>query len=431
MPHPPVFSARLATALLVLSLWPAAGFAIHPESEVLSLDAAVRQALAGNPGLAEIRARAEAMAAIPDQAGSPPDPVLSVDLLNMPTDSFDFREDQMSMVDVGLRQTVPFPGKLDLQAQAAGFEAAAAAQTVEEARLRLARDVKLRWWQLFYLERTLQLIADTERNLRELVEAVQARYRVGEAGQQDVLQAQLALSRLGEERLIHTAMHHAESARLNALLDRPGTGMVFLPHEAPGELPEVAAEDKLDETAEHTRPLLAQKKHEIDAARSRVALAERDLYPDVTVSAGYAFRDRAPNGERRSDFVRFGMSVNLPVYAASKQAKAVDQRQSELLKEKYALQDALREVQGDIAAALAEYRRAKAHHALLTREIIPLSTQTVASIAANYGAGKTGLAELLRARVALRNDEIQAWQAYAQAQQALAQLAAASGREKP
>jgi len=395
----------------------------------LSLDAAVSQALANNPSLAEIKTRAEAMAAVPSQAGSLPDPTLSVEMLNLPTDSFDVREDFMTMVDVGLSQTIPFPGKLALKEQAAGLEAEAAAQTVEEARLRLVRDVKLRWWELFYLERTLQILAETETSLRDLTRTVQARYRVGEVPQQDVLQAQLDLSKLGEERLVHTAMHHREVARLNALLDRPPTNFFDLAYDEPQELPEVLAEEQLDETAEQARPLLNQKRRTVDAAQSRVELAKKDYYPDVTFSAGYAFRDRAPNGENRSDFVRFGVSLNLPVYAGRKQAKAVDQQQSEWLREKYALQDALRKVQADIAATLSDYRRAKDHHALLRHEIIPLAEQTVASLRANFEVGKAGMADLLRATGSLRNAEIQAWQAYAQAQQALAKLTAAAGKE--
>lgn len=395
----------------------------------LSLDEAVSQALANNPSLAEINARAEAMAAVPSQAGSLPDPTLSVEMLNLPTDSFDVREDFMTMVDVGLSQTVPFPGKLALKQQAADFEAEAAAQTVEEARLRLVRDVKLRWWELFYLERTLQILAETETSLRDVIRTVQARYRVGEVLQQDVLQAQLELSKLGEERLIHTAMHHREVARLNALLDRPPTTFFGLAYDQPDELPEMLAEEQLDEAAEQGRPLLNQKRRNVDAAQSRVELAKKDYYPDLTFSAGYAFRDRAPNGENRSDFVRFGVSLNLPVYAGRKQAKAVDQQQSEWLREKYALQDAFRKVQADIAATLSDYRRAKDHHALLRHEIVPLAEQTVASLRANFEVGKAAMADLLRATANLRNAEIQAWQAYAQAQQALARLSAAAGKE--
>lgn len=173
--------------------WPVVAFALvgglatpfkvlatPPEAAVLTPQRAVAIALEGNPGLAQIRARAEAMAAIPAQEGALPDPVLNVGLLNLPTRHFDLRREDMTMLEVGISQLVPFPGKLALREQAATLEAEAAVHTVEEARLQLARDVVSRWWQLLALERTLRIIADSERLLQQLAAIADTKYRVGE-----------------------------------------------------------------------------------------------------------------------------------------------------------------------------------------------------------------------------------------------------------
>ena len=421
--------------LLCLAIAPA--LAIHPDGELLSLEVALGLALAANPGLAEVKARAEAMAAIPSQAGSPPDPTVSFNAMYLPTNSFSLHQEDMTMLEIGVHQTVPFPGKLAAAERASEYEAAAAAQTVAEARLRLARDVKLHWWELYYLERTLALLADTEGLLRQLVATALARYRSGGGTppasggtQQEVLEAQLALSKLGEERLIHTGMHHREAARLNALLDRPGTTMVHLPPTDTQALPEVGTTVALTQAATTARPLLQGKQHAINAAESRVALAEKGYYPDVSLDAGYAFRERDPNNLPRSDFLRLGVSLSLPIHAGAKQAKAVDQRRSELMKERYALADAQRQVQADIAQEIADYQRAKAHHALLTREVIPLAQQVVATLQANHAVGKAALTEVLRALAGLRGSETQAWRAYTEAHQALARLTAAQAKEE-
>lgn len=65
---------------------------------VLTLDNAIKQALLGNPGLGQIKARAEAMAAIPSQAGTLPDPTVNIGLLNVPTSSFDLHKEDMTML---------------------------------------------------------------------------------------------------------------------------------------------------------------------------------------------------------------------------------------------------------------------------------------------------------------------------------------------
>jgi cobalt-zinc-cadmium efflux system outer membrane protein len=419
--------ARLWPALLMgwLAAAPSIPLAAEPD---LTLKRAVELALAGNPGLAEIKARAEALAAVPPQAGALPDPTLSVDLLNVPTRSFDLRREDMTMLDIGLSQTIPFPGKRALQQRIAEQEALAAADSVDEARLRLARDVKQGWWRLYYYDRALNVTAEAERFLRQLVDIAQARYRVGQGSQQDVQLAQLELSRLKDERLELVEMRHGESARFNVLLDRAPEKPVPIPAVAEAELPDLA-EAALQEKAGEARPLFAQHRKMLEAARAKVDLARKDFYPDFTVGASYGVRQDTPAGQTRSDFASFRLSVNLPVYAADKQARTVDQRRSEYLQEQYSFQDDHHKVQAEIAARTAEFLHGKERLALFEHEIIPQARQTVSSLMAGYQVGKTDFTDLLRAQLTLFQYQGQYWQALARTQQILAELTAAVGAE--
>lgn len=419
--------ARWWPALLMGCL-AALPFVLRAAEPVLTLKRAVELALAGNPGLAEIKARAEALAAVPSQAGALPDPMLNVDLLNVPTRNFDLRREDMTMLEIGLSQTFPFPGKRALQQQIAEQEALAAADSVDEARLRLARDVKQGWWRLYYFDRALNVTAEAERFFRQLVEISEAKYRVGQGSQQDVQLAQLELSKLKDERLELVGMRHTETAQFNALLDRAPETPVTIPAEAQAELP-VLAESALQEKAREARPLFAQHQKMLDAAKARVDLARKDFYPDVTVGTGYGVRQNTPTGETRSDFASFRLSLNLPVYAADKQARAVDQRQSEYLEARYSIQDEHRRAQAEIAAKSAEYAHARERLDLYEHEIIPQARQTVSSLLAGYQVGRSGFSDLLRAQLTLFQYQGQYWQALARTQQVLAELAAAVGQE--
>ncbi|MGZ8217505.1 TolC family protein [Methylomagnum sp.] len=394
----------------------------------LGLKRAVELALAGNPGLAEIKARAEALAAVPPQAGALPDPIFNVDFLNVPTRNFDLRQEDMTMLELGLTQTVPFPGKRGLQQRIAEQEALAAADSVDEARLRLARDVKQGWWRLFYYDRALNVTAEAEQFFRQLVEITQSKYRVGQGTQQDAQLAQLELSKLKDERLELIGMRHGEAAQFNVLLNRAPDAPVAIPAQARVELPDVS-EAMLLSKATEARPLFAQHRKMLEAAKARVDLAEKDFYPDFTVGAGYGVRQNTPTGQTRSDFLSFRLSMNLPVYAGDKQARAVDQRQSEYLQAQYALQDEHRRAEADIAAKSAEYRHAKERLALFEHEILPQARQTVDSLMAGYQVGRTDFSDLLRAQLTLFQYQGQYWQSLARTQQILAELAAAVGGE--
>lgn len=394
----------------------------------LTLGRAVELALTGNPGLSEIRARAEAMAAVPSQEGTLPDPALKFGALYLPTDSFNPRQDDFTMMEVGISQEIPFPGKLALREKIAEQEALAAADSVDEARLRLVREVKQSWWRLFYYDRALNLLDETEHFSQQLIDIAQAKYKVGKGTQQDVLLAQLELSRLKDEKLDLVSLSHGQNARINALLDRAAKTPVQIPAEAEFKLP-VIVETALQDKALHIRPLFAQHRKMLDAGLARVDLAQKGFYPDFTVSAGYDVRQNTPTGQSRSDFASIQLSMNVPIYADRKQAKAVDQRQSELLQAQYALHDDHRKIQAEIAAKAVEYQQTKEKLLLLEHEIIPQAQQTVNSLLAGYQVSQANFSDLLRTQLSLFQYQTQYWQALVSTQQILAELSAEVGEE--
>lgn len=398
------------------------------DESFLTLDRAVEQALQGNPGLVEIKARAEALAAIPPQAGALPDPTLNFDMLNVPTRNFDLRREDMTMLEVGVNQTIPFPGKLALKEKIAEQEALAAVDSLDEARLQLAREVKLSWWRLFYYDRALNLLGESERFFQHIVDIAQAKYRVGSGEQQDVLLAQLELSKLKDEKLELVSLRHGQFARLNALLDRTPDAPIKIPAQAEFKLPKLD-EAALQEKSLQSRPLFNQHRKMLDAAMARVDLAKKDFYPDFNVGAAYAFRQDTPAGDPRSDFASVRLSMNMPLYAGQKQAKAVDQRESELLQEQYSLQDEHHKIQAEIAAKTAEYHHAKEKLALLEHEIIPQAQQTVNSLLAGYQVSRTDFTDLLRTQLNFFQYQTQYWQELTRTQQILAELSAEVGEE--
>jgi len=394
----------------------------------LTLDQATELALTGNPGLSEIKARAEAMAAVPSQEGTLPDPTLRFGTLYLPTNSFSLRQDDFTMMEVGISQEIPFPGKLALREKIAEQEALAAADSVDEARLRLAREVKQGWWRLFYYDRALSLLQQAEQFFLQLIDIAQAKYKVGKGSQQDVLLAQLELSKLKDENLNLVSLRHGQEARFNVLLDRASEMPVRILSEAEFKLP-VLVESALQDKALQSRPLFAQHRKMLDAALSKVDLAKKGFYPDLTVGAFYDVRQNTLSGQPRSDFASVQLSVNVPIYANRKQAKAVDQRQSELLQEQYALKDDHHKIQAEIAAKTAEYQHAQKKLLLLEHEIIPQAQQTVNSLLAGYQASQSEFTDLLRTQLSFFQYQTQYWQALTNTQQILAELSAEVGEE--
>jgi len=413
----------LAAQLLVFSV--AAG----ADQTILTLQAATELAIQDNPDLAQIRARAQAMAAIPSQEGALPDPEISFNAMSLPVNTFNLHQEDMTQLGAGISQAIPFPGKLALREQAAAFEAEAASQNITEARWRLLSEVKTTWWLIFYLDRTLQITDSNYALLQQFVEIARTKYEVGEGLQQDVLLAQLELSKLLNQQLMLKASRRNAVASLNALLDKPANTEVHLPETVVLQLPTLIQENRLYQQAETSRAILESNRLGINAAQSRLDLAKKGYLPDFNLGASYGARANTPSGDKRADLLSLNLSINVPIFAAQKQAKAVDQRTSELLQEKYTLQDEWNKVRSQITQGYTDYQRAKDQVVLFETGIVPQARQTVASMLAGYQVNKVDFLNLVRSQITLFEYETQYWKAFTEANQSLAQLSAAVGSE--
>jgi len=428
-------SVRACIAVIIFPLTVLAGQADNRASDdnaPLGLDRAVAIALEGNPGLAKMAARARALAEVPEQAGTLPDPTLSLSALNLPVDTFSLSQEAMTQMQVGIGFTLPYPGKLNLREQAANFEARAAEFDVAEMRLALVRNVRTTWWNLFYLDRAMSVVQRNQVLLRQLVKIAETKYKTGQGMQSDVLLAQVELSKLLDIEINLKALRQTQAAALKALLDRPATMFVVLPDQADESLPPTQNIEALHKMALDNRPVLFSQRNALDAAHTRVALAAKDHYPDFKLGAAYGFRNGSnPNGSVRSDMASIVFSMNLPIFTATNQDRALAQRKAEVMKEEFGMADRVVQVQAEIEQALADYRAGQEQASLFKTGIIPQAKQMAASMLAAYQVNKVDFLNLVRAQITLYNYETQYWKALSSGWQAWARLEAAAGTAIP
>ena len=397
--------------------------------EELSLESAVTVAMENNPGLAAIRARYEALAAIPSQQSSLPDPVLSFGAVNIPLDTFDLDQENMTQMQVGISQKFPFPGKLGLKEESAAFEAEAALEQVGEARLDLVKNTRITWWDIFYLQKSLEIVRSNQDLLRATVAAARIKYEVGKGLQQDVLLAQVELSRLLDREIVVDNAIVKKKAVLAALLDRPVDAGCF---EIPGQdvdldLPKILPMTTLQAVSLTSRPGLLALEKKTDATRSRIELARKDYYPDFTVGAAYGYRQDTQDGRDRSDFGTIRLSMNLPIWTGTKQDQAVAQRTSESLAAEHRVREFKNRVLADIASEFAEYSNTTLQSELYRTSLIPQAEQTAAAMLKGYQVNKVDFLNVVRAQLALYNYKITYWNYLSNAYKALAGLEAATG----
>jgi len=407
------------------------GAAASHADDILTLTQAESIALKDNAGLASMASRATAISQIPPQVGTLPDPHIAFDAVNLPVDTFSTTQENMTQLRVGLSQEIPFPGKLKAKEEAAQFEAESASYDVVETRWRLIRNVHISWWNLFYLDRALEIVKRNQELLRQFIRIAETKYKVGEGLQQDVLLAQVELSKLLDVEIQLVGARKDAESRLNKLLNRPTYLAITLPGKVKETLPELPTEAELHQIALGARPLLASQSERIKAARKRVDLAELNYYPDFKIGGAWGARNGINPASRRTraDFATFGLSFNLPIYTSTKQDRALDQRRADVAKEQFALQDETEAVWSEASSSLANFIKNRDQATLFKQGIIPQASQTVDSMLAGYQVNKVDFLNLVRSQITLYNYETLYWRALTGARQSLARLEAAIGKK--
>jgi outer membrane protein TolC len=401
-------------------------------TSAIELEQAVTLALDHSLELASIRARSDAIRAASSYAGALPDPTLSLNAMNMPTDTFNLDQEPMTQMQVALSQSFPFPGKRKLRREAVEYQASASDQMEIERRSAITSDVRVAWWQLMSLDKSLQIVEQNKDLMRDFVQIAQTKYRVGNGLQQDVLLAQLELSRLLDRELRLQGMRRSARARLNSLMNRQSDWPLDLPGSPKSTaLPELPAERQLLQMAETDRALIDVQRDLVDSANANLELARKDRWPDFKLGVGYGFRQGYDplRSTDRSDLLSVMLSINVPLYSGSKQTKAVEQRAYELSRRTLVMQDTLRGVESAVSENLATYLASRDQVLLLDTAIIPQAQQTVSSMLAGYQVNEVDFLNLVNTQITLYNAQINYWESLSTAKQALAKLASAIGVE--
>jgi outer membrane protein TolC len=289
-------------------------------AQPLTLAEAEMLALENEPGVLAAESRSMAMAERSVAAGELPDPELRLGVQNLPTDTFNFSQEPMTQAQIGLRQQLPPKGSLDAArrefgARSDGFDYLALARRREV--LMMMREA---WLEAKYWESARDSLTESKRLFTDLTRTTRSLYAVGRKEQQDVVRAELELSRLDDQLLVAEERIRRARAALaqwvGAAADRP------LPEDFPHWPTPPPPEELLVRLEAH--PQLAALSAQVAAADARVAQAQARYRPGLAVDLGYGFRSgEEPDGDDRADFFGVMFTIDLPLLPDRRQDRAL------------------------------------------------------------------------------------------------------------
>jgi outer membrane protein len=357
-------------------------------TEELTLDQAVRLAIARHQDVAKARAAADALQgkirevraqALPDiklesNATRWRDPSLlnasGIDkfpedlrtaLIPTPVNLFDYA--------VTVKQPLFTQGKVGTALRLASIEAEAAVSEIDRAQQDVALATTKAFYGVLWAERARTLVAETQDQKKLHAAMARTRFQNGVATEVDVLRSEVAVANGAPELVRADNAIRQARAELNYYLGRPldtPTRLAGDFQEKPWEQPDLG---ELQRNALRRRPEIERLRIAERSADTQLALAKAEDRMRLDFSGSYGLMARLPQNLVNSEFIRWSAGVNFqfPLFDGFKRSGLIaqalaSQRSAHLDREKFEQQIRLSIQQGydDLQAAAESLAAAKA-----------------------------------------------------------------------
>lgn len=389
-----------------------------PEISLISLNEFIEAGLSHNPEIKAMQYSVDMMRARIPQAKALPEPMLSIGYMGniVPVPPFDIQKnDPSSNRSLSLSQEIPLWGKRSLKGRIAAMDAESEWWNYEQTRLSVIAEIKNAYYELFYLNKALEVIKRNKGLLEKFAKIAEARYAVGKGIQQDVLKAQVEISKLTEQETLLEQRQQTAQGQLNSLIYRDVDLVVGRTEEVKPQAFQFSL-GELKELALANYPALKAQKQKLSREQYALELAEKDFYPDVSVSFNYQNRPGIP------DMYGLMIGVKLPIFPGQRQRPAVAEAASAKAMETQRLQNIITVLFFKVQEKYLAAKTAERLVSLYGTTVIPQSSLSLESAIAGYEVGSVDFLTLLDNLVTLLNYELNYYEQISNTEKAIAAL---------
>lgn len=384
-------------------------------SSEVTLQQLVGVALAQNPAIKSAAERFQAQRARAPQARSLPDPMVSGGWMGNITPFSVQKGDPSSYRGLTVSQALPFPGKLGLRGKIADREAEAGRWEYEQTERQVVAEVKAAYYAYFYDTKAIQITEKNKDLLEKLENIAEARYRVGKGIQQDVLRAQVEVSRIDQKLIVLRQEEHTVRARLNTLLNQDPESPLP-PPAAVNPADFQFSLDQLYAMAHENDPGLERDKRMIESGQFAVNLAQKAYEPDFDVA--YTYEQRPEMQDMHGVMV----GVNIPIFFRSKQREGVIEASHDLNAAHREFDSRLTRVNFEIKQQYLAATASRDLMNLYSKAIVPQSSLALESSMSSYEVGKVDFLSMLDNFIYVLDYEVNYYQELSNYETALARL---------
>ncbi|MGD2121056.1 MAG: TolC family protein [Gemmatimonadota bacterium] len=408
----------------------AAACALAPStarSQEVRLEELLAIAEAQSPALQAALLGVEATRARESEAGLLPDPTVGVGVSGLALPEFSASMPASMAPSFQASQRFPLAGKRSLRDQLAKQTTQIGRAEAEEIWWSIRTEIAMSFYDLFRVDRQIDVLRETTRLLEDFEIVALSKYSAGAEPQADVLRAGVAVARTEADIQHLLARRRVLVSRLNGLLNRTPDTPIPTPELSP--LPGgVPSPDTLNAWAAESRPGLRAARMTLARADTRLELAEKAIWPDLTLGVQYGL-GRMDGDPKSMGGVSLGFS--LPIHAGSRQRGEAEEATALQGVARARLDEALATVGSEVNMALAELDGGRSLLRLYQQDILPQARAAVESSLAAYRAGTLDFMALVDAQTTVNRFEAEYYDQLAFYGSAVARLEMTVGRSLP
>ncbi len=396
---------------------------------VLNLSQAVKEALEKNPEIQSLRQRVESAAARAKQAPYLEDPEIVLQTWDVPlSNPVNFNQAGNNMI--GIRQKLPFFGKLGLKEKIALQETKVTEQELRAKEREIVSNVKMAYADLFMGQKAIEILREQTEIMRTIIRATEARYQVGKVTQQDVFKALLEQSEIMNQLIVAEEERRSSEVKLNSLMSRPPQSPIQVPAEI--EVPEINLSlSGLDELGLANRPELKGAEQEIERTQNMYELADKNKkFPDFMIGWDYSYMPTEMDNKNRYQGM-VNISIPFSPWTAGRHNYEIEEALAENRAAKAELDAAKNMTSREIGESFAKVEAAKRSLQLYREGLLSQAELSFRAAMAAYQTGQVEFVNLLEAQRALREARMGYFKSEVGLMQNVADLERAVGKDLP
>ncbi len=325
-----------------------------------------------------------------------PDPKLRLGLFNLPVDTFSTTQNPTTQLRLGVQQAFPKGDSLEYKQQQSQWLSKASLAQADDENLKIIRDLRETYLNLYYEMEAEKVINDSRSLFESLVKITEAHYASGRVKQQDVLRADLELSRLDDRQVKILSMQDEYRATLAQWIGE--SAYEGIDNKFP-VLP--ALVDVIDINAVLIKhPAIEIETSKVSASQSMISMAKQDYRPGVNAFVEYRkrFGDN-PNGSDRADMLAAMVTLDIPLFTGKRQDKKVAASIEKSSAAKFQRDNKLRVLKRMFEKNQAIYKRLEQRQKLYENELTASAKNNAEASLRAYQSGVTEFTTLMRSRI--------------------------------